>query len=379
MNQLNLVFVKLSKKLFLFLLLGCFFITRASFASSLSVALQKLDQDIQKQVKEKKVVGCAVAVLDHDQVVFLKTYGVQKSGEGRKVDLDTVFQLGSISKPITSTLVAILQKQGLINLDTPAQSHFFCLKPTTKIRHILSHTTGYKRLGWNNKIENGTSKEKLLEELEKAPQDEPGQAFDYHNFVYSLIEGMIEQSHRQSFKDILYQRLFTPLGMHRATVGFTDFNNQDNNKAWPHQVGKNNVINPSKSYSRFYHAAVPSAGGVNASITDMIQFLRLQLVGSQEFLSTYDLEPFHSPVAEAKDALTWFKNVFKGDKKSYYGFGWRIIETNQRRIVFHGGFLKGFINFLGFLADRKIGIIILHNAENGFAGRTGIQFLHECL
>ena len=347
-----------------------------SFASSLNTALQKLDQHIQKEIKKGKAVGCAVAVLDHGKVVFLKAYGVQKKGENAPVDLNTVFQLGSTSKPVTSTLAAILQKQGAINLDAPAQPYFSCLKPTTKIRHVLSHTTGYKRAGWNNKIESKVLREQLLKQLTEAPQDEPGIAFDYHNFVYSLIQGIIEQSQNQPFNTVVYQKLFAPLGMQRATIGFTDFNNQ-NNKAWPHQPDQKDVIKPSKSYSHLYHAAVPSAAGVNASITDMIPFLRLQLVGDSRLLSTSDLEPFHSSITQAKDALGWFKGVIKGDRKSYYGLGWRIIETDQHRIVFHGGWVKGFISFLGFLPDRKIGIVVLHNAENGFSGKTGMQFLNE--
>jgi beta-lactamase class C len=194
--------------------------------------------------------------------------------------------------------------------------------------------------------------------------------------VYSLIEGVIEHSQNQPFKDVLYQNLFTPLGMKRVTVGFSDFNNQ-NNKAWPHQLNQKDMIYPSKNYSHLYHAAVASAAGVNASITDMIPFLRLQLVGDPNLVSISDLTAYHSPVTEAKDASTWFKDRMKGNLKSSYGFGWRIIENSQQRIVFHGGWVKGFKNFLAFLPDKKIGIVILHNAENSFSSRTAIQFLNE--
>ncbi len=360
----------------LLLLLFILFKISDVYAYSLTPALQKLDQYIQKQINDNKAVGCAVAVLDHDQVVFLKAYGVQKKGAKGKVDLNTVFQLGSLSKPITSTLVAVLQRQGLLSLDAPAQAFFTCLKSKTKIHHILTHTTGFKRVGWNNKIESRVLREQLLKDLRNASQDEPGQSFDYHNFVYSLIEGIIEQSQNQPFRDVVYQKLFEPLGMNRATVGFTDFNNQ-NNKAWPHQLNKNEAIYPSKSYSHLYHAAVPSAAGINASITDIIPFLRLQLVGNTRLLNTSDLTQYHTPATEAKDALGWFKGTIKGDRKSYYGFGWRIIENNQCRIVFHGGWVKGFISFLGFLPDRKIGIVVLHNVENRFAGNTGMLFLNE--
>lgn len=362
------------KKLFFFL--NLFLITQCVQASSLEPALKKLDQHVAQQVQQNKVMGCSVAVVDHGQIVFMKAYGLKKKGEKDKVDLNTSFQLGSASKPIAATLIALLKKQGLINLDVPLNFFYPYLKPTTTLRHILTHTTGFKRTGWNHKIESSVLRPQLLKDLEAAVQGEPGQEFDYHNFVYSLMEGVVEASQNQRMDVLLYHKLFMPLGMNQTTIGYEAFFAQPN-RAWPHQKNQKKVLYPSKNYSRLYHAAVFTAAGINSNIQDMASFLRLQLIGIPGFLNVEDLTDFHAPAVEAKDALLRVKRVLIGDSKSYYGMGWRIADTPKKRIVYHGGWVKGFCNFVGFDPNRKLGIVILNNSESDFALSTSLLFLHD--
>jgi len=72
--------------------------------------------------------------------------------------------------------------------------------------------------------------------------------------------------------------------------------------------------------------------------------------------------------------LQWLKTNRKKALHSYYGLGWRILNYDQERIVFHGGWLKGFTNFLGFIPDRKVGIVVLNNSEGNFAMQVAFTF-----
>ncbi|MDP5370362.1 MAG: serine hydrolase, partial [Pseudomonadota bacterium] len=86
----------------------------------------------------------------------------------------------------------------------------------------------------------------------------------------------------------------------------------------------------------------------------------------------------HTPKTATKDALEWFRNEAAGIKvNAWYGLGWRIVDIDDRRIVYHGGWLKGFKNFMAFLPDRKVGIIILHNSEGNFSKNEAIRFLRK--
>ena len=360
-----------------FLLLFCIHID-VCFADTLplSRSLKNLDSTLQKQIHEKKAIGCAVAVVDRGEIIFIKAYGSCKKGEKAFVNLQTVFQLGSISKPISATLVAILMKEGLLDLNAPLHAFYPPISSNTTVKHLLSHMTGYKRAGWNQKIEDDQSRESLLNELADSEQTEPGTEYDYHNLAYSLIEEVVALSLQKPFWKVLEVRLFHPLQMKRAWIGDLDFAQQEN-YAWPHQEDKHGLMQPCKRYSHAYHRVVSSAGGINASIEDMASFLQLQMGARPDILDANDLLPFHTPVSRAADAIPWFKKDLKGDLKSYYGLGWRIIDHNETRIIFHGGWLKGFTNFLAFLPDRQIGIVILHNGESPLSKKAAMQFLNS--
>lgn len=362
---------------FLFLLFSFVSISQ-THASALSQSLKQLTQDVQHLVKTKKIPGCAIAIVDHDQIVYMKTFGTRKMVKGKKgepINLDTVFQLGSISKPITATLIAILQKRGALDIDTSARMHLPWISANTTTRHLLSHTSGFIRTGWNNKIEANTPRISLIRDLSTHMQNTPGETFDYHNVAFSLLEDILMHATKSPFENLLQRYLFTPLGMSNATCGYRPFE-RNQNKAWPHQITKKGALVPSSSLSQFYHAHVPSAGGINANIRDMANFLWLQLNGHPNLINKEDLSSFHAPITPTKDALAWFKNETKGTEiNAWYGLGWRIIDIDDKRIVYHGGWLKGFKNFMAFLPDRKIGIVILHNSESNFSKKIAVQFL----
>lgn len=320
-----------------------------------------LDRHIQEALQKGRVAGIAAAVVEHGKIQFIKAYGVCKKGSQEAVNLDTVFELGSLSKPMTASLAAILQKKKLLDLRTP------------KIRQMLSHTTGYKRIGWNQKIEAGRARSQLLQELTETERAKAGTEFDYHNLAFSQIEDVIENATRMSFKRSLQQYLFAPLKMRRTTVGFEDFKDQKN-KAWPHEKVKN-TYKPRTRYSQNYHHTVMSAAGINSSIQDMAEFLKL-LQGAYPTIATgLDLDFLWEPVTVAPDATRWFRHIPYHDLKSYYGYGWRLIDIDGERIVYHGGWVGGFINFLAFSPKKQRGIVILCNTEANVGFRTAMSFL----
>ncbi len=351
------------------LILICFSLCPVQ-ADPLSQPLKALDQHITQQIEAGKAVGCAVAVISQGKVVFTKAYGVKKKGESDPVDLNTVFQLGSVSKPIAATLIGVLQKKKLLSVKDAMVTYYPNVSPHITLEHLLSHTAGYIRKGWNNKIEAGETRETLLPLLVKSKHNVPGEIFDYHNLGYSLLEEAIAKTCQQPFEEALETKLFVPLGMTQTTAGFTKFNLQKN-RVWPHQQKKDKSFYPSKQYSHLYHKAVCASAGVNSTIQDMARFLQLQMGYQQDILTAQDLTPFHTPLTPALDGHYQFKEKLKS---SHYGLGWRIIEYTHGRLVFHGGYLKGFGNFVAFMPDQDIGIVVLHNGEGPFAKDAAMTF-----
>lgn len=332
--------------------------------------ITKIDHYIQNQIHQKKSVGCAIAIVDHGKIVFIKSYGVLKQGKKKPITVNTLFQLGSISKAITATLVAKLVKEKYLDLDLPIQTFVSPPLVPLTLRHILSHTTGYSRQEWNQKIEAGMTRDLLLKTLAQSPNGS-NKNYDYHNLAFSLVEEIISTSMNNSFVAVMKSMLLEPLGMKNTTVGPMDFLNTQN-FAWPHQKNEKGNFYVAKEYSTFYHKSVCSAGGINSTIQDMAIFLQLQLGSIPNFLLVNDLSQFHTPHVKAPDAIAWIKS--SKPIHSYYGLGWRSLDYGQTRIVFHGGWLKGFTNFLGFIPQKKIGIVILNNSEGSFSQKVAFTF-----
>src|SRR5579884_690120 len=86
-------------------------------------ALPTLEQLAKDTLHKTGVPGMAIAVVYHDEVLYLKGFGVRKAGENQPVDADTVFQLASVSKPIASTIVAAVVSDGVVSWDDPISKH----------------------------------------------------------------------------------------------------------------------------------------------------------------------------------------------------------------------------------------------------------------
>ncbi len=333
----------------------------------------KLERHIEKEVALGKVVGTGVAIVENGRLTFNKAFGHLKKGEHAKVTTDTIFQIGSSTKPMTATLFLVAQKQKKINFSTPIILP--AAKPITlEARHILSHTSGFRRQGWNWQIEHGASRAQLLGLFANKVNHGIGKDFDYHNVAFSLIEEPLAKAFNIPFNEAMEQHLFKPLEMKRTSIGFKNFEKLSN-RAWPHEHGKSGSYVPADNYSSHYHESVVSSAGVNSSISDMAQFLLLQLGALPKIASSKELSALHSPVCLAPDAERWFKNRLQEKFSCHYGYGWRVLKTAHNTIVFHGGWLKGFASIMAFSPHQKKGIVILSNTESPFAFSTAMDFM----
>lgn len=339
--------------------------------------IKELDQDLTQELAEGNFVGCAVAVVHENQVLFCKTYGVRKKGQKETIDKNTIFQLGSVSKPLAATLVHILHEKGIVRTHDLLKEKYPFLHNTTQLHHLLSHTSGYKRTGFNQKIESPLSKNEIVSHLASTQQEHPGESFDYHNLAFSLLEEYLEYKTDKEFPALLKEYLLMPLGMNHTSVGKDAYFSLAN-KAWPHSATnkkKHVLLVPCKEPSYRYHEKVPSAGGINSSITDMIQFLKLHLHPDPQLLSKIQIETMQKSYIEAWDAQYFMKNL-PPRVKHYYGHGWRILEfPSGFRVIYHGGYLRGIGNLVGFIPHKHIGIILLNNSESQAPKKIAMHFL----
>ncbi len=363
-----------------FLCLGGFtFLLNAAPQDDREAKLYRLVEDqVHEWLSRGHIAGTAIAIVYKGKITFTKGYGYRKKGSLDPVDADTLFQLASMSKPLSASLFATAQLRPKLNFNSPLHSSYVKLLPQTTLGHLLSHTTGFTRQGWNQRIEASWSRERLLQRLSQTKQNSPGLTFDYHNFIFSLIEDEVSMSLKESFSTALVKYLFKPLQMDSTSVGFAAFE-QQKNRAYPHLALANKSIRPFPQLSKNYHNTVISSAGINSNAKDLAKFLLFCMGGFPEVASSKELAGFYLPIVPALDAMPWFKTILTAPYQTYYGYGWRILDTEGERILFHGGWVNGFRNFMAFSPKDQIGIVVLNHSETGFAFRTTMAFLKEVI
>jgi beta-lactamase class C len=145
------------------------------------------------------------------------------------------------------------------------------------------------------------------------------------------------------------------------------------NRASPHKKDRRGKMVVVPQYSKGYYAVAP-AGGINSSVQDMTNFLKMHMGGNPDLVSKRMLEMTYEPQIETQEVAHWGSMPKGIVKHAHYGLGWRVIDFAGEKIVFHGGWVNGFTNVIAFMPKRQIGIVILQNAETRFSWKMAVKF-----
>lgn len=325
-----------------------------------------------------RVPGLAVAVIADGKVTVLETYGLKKVGTKEQVNADTLFRLASVSKSFGSSVAAMLVNDGLISWDTTVRS----ILPEVEfsnprygdqltVRNILSQSTGLPTQTNTNFIEDGLPFDEVVRRLRYVNfVCPPGKCYNYQNVTYSLISNIVLKKTGRTYEDYLQKKIFAPLGMRTATVGFAGLK-AANNYALPHVPTRKGWY--SGEVTENYYRVNPAAG-VNASITDMSRWLLAQMGQNPDVLSPEILNAVHAKVTRNTPAQNHYGSR-EGVTDSHYGLGWRVFDyRGDKNFVHHGGGVMGFRSEMVFNPELKIGMVVLTNSQR-LSGDIIFEFL----
>ena len=325
-----------------------------------------LDGIVEKAMQRTGLPGAAVGVVYKDKVIYAKGFGVREVGKPGRIDPKTVFLLASVSKPIASTIVAKLVGDGIVKWDDRAKSHnpAFALNDPYVTDHatiadLLSHRSGL-RTGSGDLLEDlGFDRDYILSHLDQQPLDPFRSTYHYSNFGYTAGGIAAAVASGQVWEDLAETALFEPAGMATASYLHADYLAHED-RAYIHVRNKDGAW--VAKYDRDADAEAP-AGGANASLTDMLRFLRLQLgqgtLDGKEIVKADALAPTHVP------------QVIPGSPPSpaaragFYGFGWNISydDEGRARIGHSGAFDLGTATFITFMPGEDFGLVVLTNGQ----------------
>lgn len=320
-------------------------------------------------VSGQKVPGLAMAIVQGGRVLSARGYGITDVNNPEAVDEHTVFRLASLSKSFAATATGLLVNQGRLRWDSRVVDYYPTLQFSEPraaleltVADVLSHRVGLGHNAFDRDLEGNAEYASLVRKMAYTPmQCAPGECYAYQNIAYSLIGDVVRGASGEPFEQWVAQRVFTPLGMRDASYGL-DGIQASPRWAKPHvRVARGwSSVTPKPSYYR-----VAPAAGVNASISDMAQWLVAQTGHRPDVLPATLLATLHSPLIDTPAETRGSKWRSVRLDAAGYGLGWRIFDYAGHRVVFHGGAVQGYRGAIAMLPDRDLGVVILWNANSG--------------
>jgi beta-lactamase class C len=343
--------------------------------------VDRYERRLAGEIDSSRTVGAALVIVYQNKIMLIKPFGVKESGKNDSVDIHTVFRLASVSKGFAGVLACILERDSLLSLDDKIVKIIPGLRLkdslntyTLTIRHLLSHTTGLVPHAFDNLIEEGISYPVILRELPMVDiSGKPGELYSYQNVIFSLLDSIIMLKTGQCYDELLEKKIFRPLKMRDASANPDIFKRRRGNIAHPHMY-KDSVPVVLPVNTGYYN--LKPAAGVNASISDLSKWL-LALLGNKPLvIDSATLIKIETPVVESPLKRSYLKGWDPIDSK-YYSLGWRIYYYKGRKIIYHGGYVRGYRAEIAFCPGEKVGIAFLENSPNELASKVIPDFLNQ--
>jgi beta-lactamase class C len=317
------------------------------------------------QVAESNVTGAAFAVATPDGIVRVDTAGYTDTSRKHAINENTTFRVASVSKTFAAGLTGVLVSEGAFSWEDRVVTYVPGFQVNgdagkVRIRHVLGQSTGLIPHAYDNLIEDGVPLERIQDQYKKLTYIcSPGECYSYQNSIFSLIEPVIEKTTNRSYSELMNEKIFEPLDMRTASVGYEAFINNPNH-ARPHvkSRGKWKTVKVKPNYYR-----VAPAAGVNASALDMGKWLMAQMGGNPAVIDPDMVETLTRPrVKTVRDTRRRYWRDMLSD--AHYGLGWRLYQLGNHEIAYHSGWVSGYRADIAWSEEHQIGIAVLMNVED---------------
>jgi len=293
--------------------------------------------------------GLSVAVGINGTIVWSEGFGWADVEQRVPVRPSSKFRVGSVAKPMTTALLALVLQNGAIDLDAPVHRYVpsFPEKrfPITT-RQLAGHLAGIRHYQGNEFL-SSRHYPTVSEGLEIFQNDpllfEPGTQYSYSSYGYNLISAVIEGATGEDFLTQMADRVFEPLGMRHTSADQNRLIVFD--RVRPYGVDDEGRFVNAPHVDNSYKWA---GGGFVSTTEDLVRFGFGHL--EPGFLEASTLAVFQS------------SQKTRDGEETGYGLGWRAgTDDEGRRIVGHGGGSVGGTTSLRLYPDERLVIAIVTN------------------
>lgn len=297
----------------------------AAQTSSAPTATPAALDDVLEPIRARcDVPGLAAVILQGDRIVARGATGLREVGRPERVSLDDRFHLGSCTKAMTATLIALLVERGTLSWSTTVADAFPELRDRmapdwrdVTVEQLLAHRGGapanldagglWARL-WTQGGAPMQQRMTLVEAVTaRPPEVAPGSTFVYSNAGYAIAGAMVERIAGRPWEELMGELLFEPLAMTSAGFGAPgDASLVDQPRGHVRRGGANRPVPPGPRGDN--PVAIAPGNAVHCSLPDWSRFVAIHLAGARgqgDLLTRETFERLHAPPAGGDYALGW--------------------------------------------------------------------------
>ncbi|MBY0547411.1 MAG: serine hydrolase [Candidatus Obscuribacterales bacterium] len=328
-------------------------------------AIAEVEKLAVEQVTNKNVPGLSISVVHNGRVIYAKGFGVREINKPETVDENTVFQLASVSKSVTSSLVAKLVSEGkltwdsrICELDPKFQMYDPWVTREITVKDLLCHRSGLPDHA-GDLLEDifDYDREQVLYRLRyQKPDSSFRSAYAYTNFGFTEGAVAAAKTTGKTFEDLCDEKVFKPLKMDSSSARYSDFI-AHTNKAAGHVMVDGKWVHRKQ---REPDAQAP-AGGVSSSARDLANWMMMEIdsgaYDGKQLIAKSAIDETHHP-----QILTKF-NPTNG-LPTFYGLGLNVgyDEHGRLHLGHSGAFTTGAGTTFELLPSERLGICVLTNA-----------------
>ncbi|MCF0049331.1 serine hydrolase [Dyadobacter sp. LJ53] len=354
--------------------------TRAQTATD-DPRLAGIDTMVNRVLRDWHVVGCAVAVVEKNKVIYAKGFGYRDLDNRLPVTPNTVFSIASCTKAFTAQLIGTLVTNGKLNINQPVH-HYYpelvfnndLLTNYVTVKDMLTHRTGLPRHDWLTASKVPLSLDSIVYRIRFL---EPSAGFreqlKYCNLMYTVLGGLVQKLTGETWEAYMKEKILTPLEMNNTNCLISDLT-KASEYSWGYTVRNDTLIKGTLGSD-----GANAAGSMNASVNDMANWLIALLnegtYKGKQVLSPRFVREATSPQMSAPSrprfGLPAYPDAYFGD----YGYGWNIASYRGHYQVTHGGDLPLFSSTTCFFPTDSVGIVVLVNKFDA----TISEIISDCI
>jgi CubicO group peptidase (beta-lactamase class C family) len=334
---------------------------------------EQIDAMAAAYLAKRGYVALVIGIYQHGKK-FVKGFGKISGTNGNPPDVQTIFEIGSITKVFTATVLAQMAEDGLVKLEdsislflpqgvaSPAENG-----REITLKDLAAHTSGLPRMPENFKaaIKNRLnsyahySTKDLYDSLATVHlSSKPGKTALYSNYGYGLLGKILELRTGKAYGQLIHEYICAPLGLENTV---TQLSTTQKGRLTPGHSPKGQIV-PNWDFD-----AMPGCGAIRSNAEDLLKFIEANL-GKAE-----------TPIAKALNKT--HECIFKKPAGSGLGLGWGIHQMLRRTIHCHSGATGGYVSFVGFEKAHQTGAVLLSNYADAYAndnslGQMGMQLTY---